>query len=67
MALSELIMKKYKKDTLDVAVFGNDSWKVKIKDIPYLKVGPYHTNTIAGLELAIDILGEEEITISKFL
>jgi len=28
----------------------------KIKDIPYLKVGPYHTNTIAGLELAIDIL-----------
>ena len=56
MALSELIMKKYKKDTLDVAVFGNDSWKVKIKDIPYLKVGPYHTNTIAGLELAIDIL-----------
>ena len=56
MALSELIMKKYKKDTIDVAVFGNDAWKVKIKDIPYLKVGPYHTNTIAGLELAIDIL-----------
>ncbi|MEC8679059.1 MAG: hypothetical protein VXX71_01215, partial [Bacteroidota bacterium] len=30
MALSELIMKKYKKDTIDVAVFGNDAWKVKI-------------------------------------
>ena len=56
MALSELIMKKYKKDTIDVAVFGNDAWQVKIRDIPYLKVGPYHTNTIAGLELAIDIL-----------
>ena len=53
MALSELIMKKYKKDTLDVAVFGNDSWKVKIKDIPYLKVGPYHTNTLLpDLELS---------------
>ena len=56
MALSELIMRKYKKDTLDVVVFGNDAWEVKIKDIPYLKVGPYHTNTIAGLELSMDIL-----------
>ena len=54
MALSELIMKKYKKDTLDVAVFGNDSWKA-MKIFP-LKVGPYHTNTIVRLELAIDIL-----------
>ena len=56
MALSELIMRKYKKDTLDVVVFGNDAWEVKIKDIPYLKVGPFHTNTIAGLELSMDIL-----------
>ena len=56
MALSEMIMRKYKKDTLDVVVFGNDAWEVKIKDIPYLSVGPYHTNTIAGLELAIDLL-----------
>ena len=67
MALSELIMKKYKKDTIDVAVFGNDAWKVKIKDIPYLKVGPYHTNTIAGLELAIDILMRRKNNNKKFL
>lgn len=56
MALAELITKKYKKDTIDIIVFGNDAWEVKIKDLPYLKVGPYHTNTIAGLELAMDIL-----------
>ena len=56
MALSEMIMRKYKKDTLDVVVFGNDAWEVKIKHIPYLSVGPYHTNTIAGLELAMDLL-----------
>ena len=56
MALSEMIMRKYKKDTLDVVVFGNDAWEVKIKDIPYLSVGPHHTNTIAGLELAMDLL-----------
>jgi len=56
MALSELITTKYPKDTLDIVVFGNDAWPVEIKDLPYLQVGPYHTNTVAGLELALDIL-----------
>jgi uncharacterized protein with von Willebrand factor type A (vWA) domain len=56
MALSELITTKYPKDTLDIVVFGNDAWTIEIKDIPYLQVGPYHTNTVAGLELAMDIL-----------
>jgi uncharacterized protein with von Willebrand factor type A (vWA) domain len=56
MALAELITTKYKKDTLDLIVFGNDAWQIEIKDLPYLEVGPYHTNTIAGLELAMDIL-----------
>lgn len=56
MALAELITTKYPKDTLDVIVFGNDAWQIEIKDLPYLQVGPYHTNTIAGLELAMDIL-----------
>ncbi|MBX2841514.1 MAG: VWA domain-containing protein [Flammeovirgaceae bacterium] len=56
MALAELITTKYKKDTLDIIVFGNDSWQIKIKDLPYLQVGPYHTNTVAGLELAMDLL-----------
>ena len=56
LALSELIMTRYPKDTIDVIVFGNDAWEVKIKDLPYLEVGPYHTNTVAGLELAMNIL-----------
>ncbi|MEN7548472.1 VWA domain-containing protein [Rapidithrix thailandica] len=56
MALAELITTKYKKDTLDVIVFGNDAWQIQIKDLPYLEVGPYHTNTVAGLELAMDLL-----------
>jgi len=56
MALAELVTTKYPKDTLDIIVFGNDAWQIKIKDLPYLQVGPYHTNTIAGLELAMDIL-----------
>ncbi len=56
MALSELITTKYPRDTLDILVFGNDAWQIQIKDLPYLKVGPYHTNTVAGLELAMDLL-----------
>ena len=56
MALSELIQTKYPKDTLDIVVFGNDAWTIEVKDLPYLQVGPYHTNTVAGLELAMDIL-----------
>ena len=56
MALAELITTRYPKDTLDILVFGNDSWIIDIKDLPYLKVGPYHTNTVAGLQLAMDVL-----------
>ena len=56
MALSELIKTKYPKDTLDILVFGNDAWTIEIKDLPYLEVGPYHTNTVAGLELAMELL-----------
>ena len=56
MALSELITTRYPKDTLDIIVFGNDAWSIEIKDLPYLQVGPYHTNTVAGLELAMDLL-----------
>ena len=56
MALAELINTRYPKDTLDIIVFGNDAWRIEVKDLPYLQVGPYHTNTVAGIELAMDIL-----------
>ncbi len=56
MALSEMITTKYPKDTLDIIVFGDDAWMIEIKDLPYLQVGHYHTNTVAGIELAMDIL-----------
>jgi len=61
MALAELIMTRYPKDTLDIVVFGNDAWEVPVKDLPYLQVGPYHTNTVAGLELALDILRRRRV------
>jgi len=62
MALVELIHRKYPKDSIDIIVFGNEAWPIKVKDLPYLKVGPYHTNTVAGLELAMDILRRKRNT-----
>ncbi|WP_394331358.1 vWA domain-containing protein [Neotamlana sedimentorum] len=62
MALAELITTRYPKDTLDILVFGNDAWQIEIKDLPYLNVGPYHTNTVAGLELAMDLLRRKRNT-----
>jgi len=62
MALVELIKRKYPKDSIDIIVFGNEAWPIKIKDLPYLNVGPYHTNTVAGLELAMDILRRKRNT-----
>ena len=62
MALAELITTRYPKDTLDILVFGNDAWRIEISDLPYLQVGPYHTNTVAGLELAMDLLRRKRNT-----
>ncbi|MGJ8550269.1 vWA domain-containing protein [Winogradskyella wichelsiae] len=62
MALAEMITTRYPKDTLEILVFGNDAWPIKIKDLPYLKVGPYHTNTVAGLQLAMDMLRRKRNT-----
>lgn len=62
MALAELITTRYPKDTLDILVFGNDAWTISIGDLPYLQVGPYHTNTVAGLQLAMDLLRRKRNT-----
>ena len=62
MALAELITTRYPKDTLDILVFGNDACPIAIKDLPYLQVGPYHTNTVAGLQLAMDLLRRKRNT-----
>lgn len=62
MAMSELITTRYPKDTLDIIVFGDDAWPISIGDLPYLNVGPYHTNTVAGLQLAMDLLRRKRNT-----
>jgi len=56
LALSELIMTEYRKDSLNVVLFGDHAREVQVKDLPYISAGPFHTNTKAGLEVARQIL-----------
>jgi uncharacterized protein with von Willebrand factor type A (vWA) domain len=56
MAFAEMILTRYPKDSLDVVVFGDDAVQVKVSDLAYVGVGPYHTNTQAGLRMARQIL-----------
>jgi uncharacterized protein with von Willebrand factor type A (vWA) domain len=60
LALAELIRTKYPKDSLDIIAFGNDAWPIQLRDLPYLQVGPYHTNTVAGLDLSAEILRKKK-------
>lgn len=56
LALAEFIQTRFPKDSLDIITFGDDARPIELKEVPYLQVGPYHTNTVAGLELALDVL-----------
>lgn len=56
LALTELITTRYPKDSLEVVLFGDDAWQVPRAELPYIGVGPFHTNTRAGLQLAQEVL-----------
>jgi len=56
MAFTELILTKYPRDDLAIVLFGDVAEEVAIKDLPYVAVGPYHTNTQDGLRMARQIL-----------
>jgi uncharacterized protein with von Willebrand factor type A (vWA) domain len=56
LALTELILSKYPKDTIDVVLFGDDAETVPIESLSKAQVGPFHTNTKAGIALCRGIL-----------
>jgi uncharacterized protein with von Willebrand factor type A (vWA) domain len=60
LALTELITTRYPKDSLNVLLFGDDAWEVPLARLPYVGVGPFHTNTRAGLVLAREILRKKK-------
>lgn len=56
MAFTELILTRYPRDTLSVVTFGDEASQIPIREVPYISVGPFHTNTQAGLRMARRIL-----------
>jgi uncharacterized protein with von Willebrand factor type A (vWA) domain len=56
LALSELITTRFPKDRLHVLLFGDEAREVNIHELPFVSVGPFHTNTRAGLQLARQLL-----------
>jgi uncharacterized protein with von Willebrand factor type A (vWA) domain len=60
LALVELILRQYPKDSLRVVLFGDTATEVKISDLTYVNAGPFHTNTKAGLQMARALLAREK-------
>ena len=56
MALTELIQSRYPKDSIHVVTFGDEAREVPLDSLPYMGVGPFHTNTRAALQLARELL-----------
>lgn len=56
LALVELITTKYPKDQLEVIVFGDEARRIERRLIPYITVGPFHTNTRDALRLGRQLL-----------
>jgi Ca-activated chloride channel homolog len=56
LALSHLIRTQYPGDTLRVVTFGDRAQEIPLSQLGKAQVGPFHTNTAEGLEVARRIL-----------
>ncbi|MCB2156152.1 VWA domain-containing protein [bacterium] len=56
MSLVGYIQQKYPKDTIDVVLFGDEAFEVPLDQLARISVGPYHTNTKAGLQMSQRLL-----------
>jgi Ca-activated chloride channel homolog len=59
LALSHLIRTQYPGDTLRVVTFGDRAQEIPLSRLGRAQVGPFHTNTAEGLEVARRILQAE--------
>jgi uncharacterized protein with von Willebrand factor type A (vWA) domain len=59
LALENLIRTQFPRDKLYIVGFGDYARQVKLDDLPYLSVGPEHTNTQEGLELSRKLLSRD--------
>jgi Ca-activated chloride channel homolog len=59
LALAHLIRTQYPGDTLRVVTFGDRAQEIPLSRLGQAQVGPFHTNTAEGLEVARRILMSE--------
>ncbi|RMF84944.1 MAG: hypothetical protein D6736_18290 [Nitrospinota bacterium] len=59
LALESLIRLQFPRDKLYIVGFGDYARELKVQDLPYVTVGPEHTNTQGGLELARKLLNRD--------
>lgn len=65
LALAELIRTRFPKDFLAMLTFGDRAELISLNELPFLSVGPYHTNTRAGLQLARSLLRRQRGNVNK--
>jgi len=56
LALSHMIRTQFPGDSLNVVTFGDRAEEIPLSQLAKAQVGPYHTNTAEGLEIARRIL-----------
>ncbi|HHO56586.1 MAG TPA: VWA domain-containing protein [Trueperaceae bacterium] len=56
LALAHMIKTEYKSDSIKFVLFHNSAEEIPLSKLAMVQVGPYHTNTAAGLRLAQKIL-----------
>ncbi len=60
MALSHLIRTQYPQDSLNLVLFFDEAKEIRVEQLMNTQVGPYYTNTKAGLALAQRILARHQ-------
>ncbi len=60
LALSHLIRTQFPGDSLRVVTFGDRAEEIPLSQLAKAQVGPFHTNTAEGLEIARRILGAQK-------
>ncbi|MDA1266324.1 MAG: VWA domain-containing protein, partial [Planctomycetota bacterium] len=60
LALSHLIRTQFPGDSLRVVTFGDRAQEIPLSQLAKAQVGPFHTNTAEGIEIARRILGVQK-------
>ncbi|HSW28973.1 MAG TPA: VWA domain-containing protein [Longimicrobiales bacterium] len=60
LALSHLIRTQFPGDSLQVVTFGDRAHEIPLGQLARARVGPFHTNTAEGLEIARRLLTEQK-------